>query len=80
MNNTAALGTQKIGKLFWKMTIPAVTAQVNSLLYNIVDRIYIGHMEGIGTAALTGIGLLMPVTTLVHSCAMLIASGGSPLL
>ena len=80
MNNTAALGTQKIGKLFWKMTIPAVTAQVISLLYNIVDRIYIGHMEGIGTAALTGVGLLMPITNLVHSCAMLIAAGGSPLL
>ena len=80
MNNTAALGTENIGKLFWKMTIPAVTAQVISLLYNIVDRIYIGHMEGIGAAALTGVGLLMPITTLIHSFAMLIASGGAPLL
>ena len=80
MNDTAALGTERIDKLFWKMTIPAVTAQLISLLYNIVDRIYIGHMEGIGAAALTGIGLLMPITTLIHSFAMLIASGGSPLL
>lgn len=80
MNDTAALGTENIKKLFWKMTVPAVTAQVISLLYNIVDRIYIGHMEDIGTAALTGVGLFAPVTVLIHSFAMLIASGGSPLL
>lgn len=62
------------------MSIPAVTAQVISLLYNIVDRIYIGHMGENGAAALTGVGLVMPITTLVHSFALLIASGGSPLL
>ncbi len=80
MSNTTALGTEKIEKLFWRMSIPAVTAQVISLLYNIVDRIYIGHMGENGAAALTGVGLVMPITTLVHSFAMLIASGGSPLL
>ena len=80
MNNTAALGTQKIETLFRKMAVPAVTAQVISFLYNIVDRIYIGHMSENGAAALTAIGLLVPITSLVHSFAMLIGAGGSPLL
>ncbi len=51
------LGTQKMLPLIMNMTIPAVTAQLVNLLYNIVDRIYIGHISGIGADALAGVGL-----------------------
>lgn len=79
MNHTKALGTKKVSKLFWSMTLPAVLAQLVMLLYNIVDRIYIGHMEGVGAAALTGAGLFVPILMLINAGTMLIASGGSPL-
>ena len=63
MNDTAALGTESIKNLFWKMTIPAVAAQVISLLYNIVDRIYIGHMPDGGSApSRTAFSAIMPMT------------------
>lgn len=57
--------------------IPAVVAQVVNLLYNIVDRIYIGHISGIGAAALTGVGLFTPILMLLNAFAMLIGSGGA---
>jgi putative MATE family efflux protein len=79
MDRTKALGTKKISKLFWNMTIPAVTAQLVMLLYNIVDRIYIGHMKEVGAAALTGAGLFVPILMLITAFSMLIASGASPL-
>ena len=52
------MGTGSIGKLLAQLAIPAVVAQIVNLLYNIVDRIYIGHMPGVGADALTGVGLL----------------------
>jgi len=79
MKNTEALGTKEVPKLFWSMAIPAVVAQLVLLLYNIVDRIYIGHMEGVGASALTGAGLFVPILMMIMSFTMLIASGGSPL-
>ena len=57
---------------------PAVVGQLVNLLYNIVDRIYIGHMPGVGRIALTGVGLCLPVVTLIAAFAMLIAQGGAP--
>ena len=56
----------------------AVVAQVVNLLYNVVDRIYIGHIEGIGAAALTGVGLFTPILMLLNAFAMLVGAGGAP--
>jgi putative MATE family efflux protein len=80
MERTEALGTKKVSTLFWHMTLPAVVAQIVILLYSIVDRIYIGHMEVVGADALTGAGLFVPILMLITAFAMLIASGGSPLV
>ncbi|MGN0661889.1 MAG: MATE family efflux transporter [Faecalibacterium sp.] len=65
-------------KLLVQLMLPAVVAQVVNLLYNIVDRIYIGHIEGIGAAALTGVGLFTPILMLLNAFAMLIGAGGAP--
>ncbi len=73
------LGTGSVRKLLMQMAIPAVVAQVINLLYNIVDRIYIGHMPEIGGLALTGVGLFTPILMLITAFAMLAASGGAPL-
>ena len=70
--------TGSIPKLLAQLAIPAVVAQVINLLYNIVDRIYIGHIPGIGAAALTGVGLFAPILMLLNAFAMLVGSGGAP--
>lgn len=80
MNRTDLLGSGSIKSLFFRLTIPAVVAQVISLLYNIVDRIYIGHMAEVGQSALTGAGLFVPILLLTNAFAMLVASGGAPLM
>jgi putative MATE family efflux protein len=80
MNRTDLLGSGSIKSLFFRLTIPAVVAQVISLLYNIVDRIYIGHMAEVGQSALTGAGLFVPILLLINAFAMLVASGGAPLM
>lgn len=59
--------------------VPLFAAQLVHLLYNIVDRIYIGHMEGTGTLALTGIGIVFPLTTLISAVTLLFGSGGTPI-
>lgn len=80
-SNTASnhMETTSIPKLFAKLAIPAVVAQIINLLYNIVDRIYIGHIPGVGGTALTGVGLFMPILMLVNAFAMLCGAGGAPL-
>ena len=72
------LGTLPVGKLMLKMALPTVVAQIVNLLYNIVDRIYIGNMEGIGADALTGVGLCLPMIMMMNAFAMLGAAGGAP--
>ena len=72
------MGTGDVKKLLLQLMIPAVVAQVVNLLYNIVDRIYIGHISGIGAAALTGVGLFTPILMLLNAFAMLIGAGGAP--
>lgn len=72
------LATAPIWSLIIKLSIPAILAQVVNLLYNVVDRIYIGHMEDIGTKALTGLGLCVPIITLISAFTMLVAQGGAP--
>ena len=77
-NVSSPLGTAPIGKLMLKMALPAVVAQVVNLLYNIVDRIYIGNMAGVGADALTGVGLCLPMIMMMNAFAMLGAAGGAP--
>lgn len=72
------MGTGNVRKLLLKMAIPTVIAQLVSLVYNIVDRIYIGHIEGIGTLALTGVGLCTPIILLINAFASLGGAGGAP--
>lgn len=76
---TQDMGTGSIRKLMVRMAVPAVLAQVINLLYNIVDRIYIGHVPEIGGLALTGVGLFTPILMLLTAFAMLAGAGGAPL-
>ena len=77
-NNKEMLGTAPIGKLLFKLAIPTVVAQLINMLYNIVDRIYIGHIPGDGSLALTGVGVCMPIIMIVSAFASMISSGGAP--
>ena len=72
------MGTGSIPKLLARLAVPAVVAQIVNLLYNIVDRIYIGHMPEIGAQALTGVGLFLPINMLLTAFAMLCGAGGAP--
>lgn len=76
--NKEFLGTEPVKKLLFKLAIPTVTAQLINMLYNIVDRIYIGHIPETGALALTGIGVCMPIIMLIAAFAALVSSGGSP--
>ena len=73
------MGTEKIPSLMIRMAIPSIIAQVINILYNIVDRIYIGHISGVGAAALTGVGLTFPIITLISAFSAFVGSGGAPL-
>ena len=77
-DNKEFLGTEPIGKLLFKLAVPTVIAQLINMLYNIVDRIYIGHMPGTGSLALTGVGVCMPIIMIVSAFAALVSSGGAP--
>lgn len=72
------LGSDPIGKLMFSLAVPAITAQVVNMLYNIVDRIYIGHIPDIGPAALTGVGVCFPIIILIMAFSSLVAMGGAP--
>ena len=72
------MGTGSIRKWMLNLAVPAVVAQVINLLYNIVDRIYLGHIPGIGALALTGVGLFAPILMLITAFAMLAGAGGAP--
>lgn len=77
--NKEFLGTEPVGRLLFKLSVPAVVAQMINMLYNIVDRIYIGHMPGDGSLALTGVGVCMPIIMIVTAFAALVSSGGAPM-
>ena len=66
-DNKNFLGTEPVGKLLLKLSIPTVIAQLINMLYNIVDRIYIGHIPGEGSLALTGVGVCMPIIMIVSA-------------
>jgi putative MATE family efflux protein len=79
MNKTDnALGEKSIGKLLLGMAIPAIIAQLVNILYNIVDRIYIGHIPDIGATALTGVGVTFPIIMVISAFSALIGMGGAP--
>lgn len=72
------MGSEPIGKLIMKVAMPVVIAQVINLLYNLVDRIYIGHMEVVGQTALTALGVCNPIIIIVSAFAALVSSGSAP--
>ncbi len=76
--NKEFLGTEPVGKLLFKLAVPTVIAQLVNMLYNIVDRIYIGHIPEEGSLALTGVGVCMPIIMIISAFAALISSGGAP--
>ena len=74
-----ALGTAPIGRLMVELAVPAVAAQLINVLYNIVDRIYIGHIPVVGKTALTGVGVTFPILMLISAFAAFAGMGGAPL-
>ena len=76
--NNEFLSKEPIGKLLFKLSIPTVVAQLINMLYNLVDRIFIGHMAEIGDLALTGVGVCLPLIMLVSAFASLVSAGGAP--
>ncbi len=72
------LGKEPLGKLLMKLALPTVAAQIINMLYNIVDRIYIGHIPEEGALALTGVGVCMPLILIVSAFAAFIGYGGAP--
>ena len=77
-NKNQDMGTGSIRKWMVQLAVPALVGQLVNLLYNIVDRIYIGHIPEIGGAALTGVGLFSPILMLITAFAMMAGSGGAP--
>ena len=73
------LGSAPIGKLMAKLALPSIVAQVINILYNIVDRIYIGHIEEGSSLALTGLGICFPIITLISAFSAFAGAGGAPL-
>ena len=76
--NKEFLGTEPVGKLLLKLAVPSVISQIVNMLYNIVDRIYIGHIPKTGSLALTGLGVCMPIIMIISAFAALIGFGGAP--
>ena len=74
-----ALSSAPIGILMLKLALPAVAAQIINMLYNIVDRIYIGHIPVVGRTALTGLGITFPILMLISAFAAFAGMGGAPL-
>ena len=78
MDKKADLGTAPVGKLLFRLAIPTVVAQLINMLYNIVDRIYIGRIPEVGSLALTGVGVCMPLIMIVSAFAAMAGGGGAP--
>ena len=78
MSEKNRLGTEDVKKLLFSLAIPVIIGQLISLLYNLVDRMYIGHIEGIGGEALTGVGVTAPLLIIIAAFSVLIGMGGAP--
>lgn len=77
-NNKDFLGTEKMSTLLFQLAVPAITAQLVNMLYNMVDRIYLGRIPNIGSLALTGVGVCFPILMLVSAFSNLVGMGGAP--
>lgn len=77
-NTDKALGTENVRTLLFRLAIPSITAQIINALYNMVDRMYIGHIPEIGGTALTGVGVTFPIIMIISAFAALISMGGAP--
>ncbi|MBS4955508.1 MAG: MATE family efflux transporter [Clostridium sp.] len=77
-NKTEELGSCSVGKLLFRLAVPAIAAQIINLLYNLVDRMYIGHIDNIGKLALTGVGVCLPLIMLISAFAALVSMGAAP--
>lgn len=75
MNKQTRLGEEKIGKLLRVFSIPAIAGMVVNMLYNIIDRMYIGHIPKVGNLAITGVGITMPIMTIILGFGMLVGLG-----
>lgn len=78
-DNEAALANAPIGRMMVKLALPAVVAQIINMLYNIVDRVYIGHIAEVGRTALTGVGVTFPIIMLISAFSAFVGMGGAPL-
>lgn len=78
MSKEVDLGKEPIGHLLFVLAVPSIISQVVNALYNMVDRMYIGHIPGEGAAALTGLGVCFPVIMIVSAFAALMGMGGAP--
>ena len=77
-NRENELANKPVGRLLWQLSLPAIAAQVVNLLYNLVDRMYIGHIPEEGAMALTGVGVSLPLIVLIMAFASLASVGGAP--
>jgi putative MATE family efflux protein len=80
MNQTKELETESIGKLLFKFSVPAITGMIVNALYNIVDRIYIGHINGVGSDALSGLAITFPISVIIMAFGMLVGMGASAVI
>lgn len=76
--HTTDLGSGPVGRLLFRLALPSITAQLVNMLYNIVDRIYIGHIAEVGKTALTGVGVTFPIIMIISAFSSLIGMGGAP--
>ena len=79
MDKEEALANESVPKLFFSLAIPAVFSQCINLLYNVVDRIFVGHIADTGALAFTALGVCVPIITLISSLAQFVSSGAAPL-
>lgn len=77
MQNNNRLGTEPVGRLLLKLSIPSVMAQLVNLLYNIVDRVYVGRIPGTGALSLAGLGVTFPIILIISAVALLFGMGGA---
>jgi len=80
MRQTKELAEESIGKLLFKFSLPAITGMIVNALYNIVDRIYIGHIKGVGSYALSGLAITFPISVIIMAFAMLVGIGASAVI
>ena len=78
MNREVDLGKEPVKHLLFILAVPAITSQVVNALYNMVDRMYIGHIDEVGAVALTGVGICFPIIMIVSALAFLVGMVGAP--